>query len=97
MSYEVTGTNAMVKPVTNPVVESQTISLQQISKCKGSFPTNQSWLGHITLPNPEQSGNEFPSILQVMSILTQGRQMYLVIGHGMKKRSHPSNFKMEGR
>ena len=27
-------------------VESRTISLQQVSKCRGSFPTNQSWLGH---------------------------------------------------
>ena len=44
--YEVTGTNAKVKPVTNPDVESRTISLQQVSKCRGSFPTNQSWLGH---------------------------------------------------
>ena len=44
--YEVTGTNVKVKPVTNPDVESRTISLQQVSKCKGSFPTNQSWLGH---------------------------------------------------
>ena len=49
--YEVTGTNVKVKPVTNPDVESRTISLQQVSKCKGSFPTNQSWLGHnITKP-----------------------------------------------
>ena len=30
--YEVTGTNAKVKPVTKPDVESRTISLQQVSK-----------------------------------------------------------------
>ena len=44
--YEATGTNAKVKPVTNPDVESRIISSQQVSKCRGSFPTNQSWLGH---------------------------------------------------
>ena len=41
----------------------------------------------ITLPNLEdgkQSGNEFPSILQVMSIQAQNRQMHLVIGHSME-------------
>ena len=54
--YEVTGTNAKVKPVTNPEVESRTISLQHVSKCKGSFPTNQSWLGHnITRPRKRRT------------------------------------------
>ena len=59
---EVTGTNVKVKPVTNLHVESKTISLQQVSKCKGSFPTNQSWLGHyITKPRRwKGSGNEIP-------------------------------------
>ena len=98
--HEVTGTNANIKPVTNPDVESRTILLQQVLKCRGSFPTNQSWLGH-KLPNPEdgeQSGNKFPSIPQVMSILIQSRQMYLVIGHGMEEKStHLSDFKRGGR
>ena len=44
--YEVTDTNVKVKPVTNPDAESRTLSLQQVSKCKGSFATNQSGLGH---------------------------------------------------
>ena len=44
--YEITGTNVKVKPVTNPDAESRTLSLQQVSKRKGSFATNQSWLGH---------------------------------------------------
>ena len=43
---EVTGTNVKVKLVTNPDVESITISLAQNSKCIGQFPTNQSWLDH---------------------------------------------------
>ena len=49
--YKVTGNNAKVKLTTNPDVESRTLSLQQISKCRGSFSTNQSWLSHnITKP-----------------------------------------------
>ena len=53
--HEVTGTNVKVKPVTNPDVESRTLSLQQVSKCKGSFATDQSWLGHnITKPRKQR-------------------------------------------
>ena len=35
--YEVTDTNIKVKPVTTPNAESRTLSLQQVSKCKGNF------------------------------------------------------------
>ena len=49
--HKVTGTNAKIKPVTNPDVKSRTVPLQQVLKCRGSFPTNQSWLDHnITKP-----------------------------------------------
>ena len=62
--YEVTGANAKVKPVTNPDVESRTISLQQISKYKGSFPMNQSWLGHnITKPRRQRTVRKRISIV----------------------------------
>ena len=44
--YEVTGTNVKVKPVSTPDVEPRTISLQQVSKCKGNFSANQFWYGH---------------------------------------------------
>ena len=43
----------------------------------------------ITLSNPgdgEQSGIEIPSILQVMYILIQSRQMYPVIGKDMEEK-----------
>ena len=97
--YEVTSTNVKVKPVTNPDVESRTISLQQVSKCKGSFPTNQSWLGH-NLPNQEngeRSGNEIPRILHLTPVLTWNRQFHLVIGQDMEEQSsHRSDFKRGG-
>ena len=55
----------------------------------------------ITLPNPEdveQSGKEFPSILQVMSILAQSRQMHLFIGHSMEEKlTHLRDFKRRGK
>ena len=35
-----------VKPVSTPDVESITLSLQHVSKCKGNFLANQSWYGH---------------------------------------------------
>ena len=38
--YEVTGTNVKVKPVSTPDAEPRTISLQQVSKCKGNFSAN---------------------------------------------------------
>ena len=43
----------------------------------------------IILPNPgdgEQSGIKIPSILPVMYILIQSRQMYPVRGHGMEEK-----------
>ena len=40
--YEATGTNMKVKPVSTPDVESITLSLQHVSKCKGNFLANQS-------------------------------------------------------
>ena len=50
--YEATtSTNVKVKPVTTPDVEAITISLQQVSKCKGNFLANQFWYGHsVTRP-----------------------------------------------
>ena len=53
--YEVSGTNVKIKPVSNPEVELRTVSLQ-VSKCKGNFPVNQSWLGHsITRPRKRRA------------------------------------------
>ena len=43
--YEVTETNAKVKPVNNPNVEERTVSLQHVSKCKDGFLMDQSWFG----------------------------------------------------
>ena len=77
--YEVTGSNVKVKSVTNPDVESRTISIQHVSKYKGSFPINQSWLGHnITKPrrwrkvrkrNPRNpTCNTNPDLEQIVSL-----------------------------
>ena len=44
--YEVTGTIVKVQPLSTPDVESTTISLQQVSKCKGNFTANQFWYSH---------------------------------------------------
>ena len=53
--YEATDTNVKVKPVSSPDAESKTISLQQVSKCKGSFSANQFWCGHnITNPRKQR-------------------------------------------
>ena len=53
--YEATDTNVKVKPVSSPDAESKTISLQQVSKCKGSFLANQFWCGHnITNPRKQR-------------------------------------------
>ena len=53
--YEATDTNVKVKPVNSPDTESKTISLQQVSKCKGSFSANQFWCGHnITNPRKQR-------------------------------------------
>ena len=35
-----------IKPVSIPDVESITLSLRHVSKCKGNFLANQSWYGH---------------------------------------------------
>ena len=54
--YEATSTNVKVKPVTTPDVEAITISLQQISKCKGNFLANQFWYGHsVTRPRKRRT------------------------------------------
>ena len=54
--YEVTGTNVKVKPVSTPDVEPRTISLQQVSKCKGNFAANQFWYGHnISRPRKQRT------------------------------------------
>ena len=90
--YEVTDTNVKVKTVTTPDAESRTLSLQQVSKCKGNFATNQSWLGHnITKSRKRRkSGIEIPGIHHVMPILTCSRQF---IGHGMEEQyTHQSDF-----
>ena len=43
------------KPVSSPDAESKTISLQQVSKCKGSFSANQFWCGNnITNPRKQR-------------------------------------------
>ena len=78
--YEVTDTNVKVKPVTNQDAESRTLPLQQVSKCKGSFATNQSWLaiGHnitksikwrkVRKQNPRNSScNANPDLEQTVS------------------------------
>ena len=55
--YEATNTNVKVKPVSSPDAdaESKTISLQKVSKCKGSFLANQFWRGHnITNPRKQR-------------------------------------------
>ena len=44
--YEVTDTNAKIKPVTEPDGEASCVSLQKISKCKTSIPPDEVWLGH---------------------------------------------------
>ena len=41
--YEVTDTNAKIKPVTEPDGETRCVSLQKISKC---IPPDEVWLGH---------------------------------------------------
>ena len=46
--YEVTDTNAKIKPVTEPDSEARCVSLQKISRCKSNVPTDQVWLGHNT-------------------------------------------------
>ena len=43
--YEVTDTNAKIKPVTEPDGKARFVSLQKISKCKTSFPPDKVWLG----------------------------------------------------
>ena len=48
--YKVTDTNVKVKPVTTPDAESRTLSLQQVSKCKGNLPPTSLGLA-IILPN----------------------------------------------
>ena len=54
--YEATSTNVKVKPVTTPDVEAITISLQQVSKCKGNFLANQFWYGHsVTRPRKRRT------------------------------------------
>ena len=53
--YEATDTNVKVKPVSSPDAESRTISLQQVSKCKGNFSADQFWCGHnITNPRKQR-------------------------------------------
>ena len=45
--YEVTDTNAKIKPVSDPDGELRCVSLQKVSKCKGQIATcPQVWLGH---------------------------------------------------
>ena len=44
----------------------------------------------------EQLEIEIPSILPVMSILIQNRQMYPVIGHGIWKKSEPTRAILKG-
>ena len=54
--YEATSTNVKVKPVTTPDAEAITISLQQVSKCKGNFLANQFWYGHsVTRPRKRRT------------------------------------------
>ena len=60
--YEVTGTNVKVKPVSTPDVEPKTISLQQVSKCKGNFSANQFWYDHNIL-DLESGGQSESKIL----------------------------------
>ena len=44
--YEITDSSVKVKPVTDPGSEARCVSLQKISRCKESIPTDQVWLGH---------------------------------------------------
>jgi len=46
LAYEVTDTTVKVKPVTERGSEARCVSLQKVSRCKESIPTDQVWLGH---------------------------------------------------
>jgi len=44
--YEVSDTNAKVKPITEPDDNMRTVSLQKVSKCRSGMKEEKVWLGH---------------------------------------------------
>ena len=74
---------------TNPDIESGTISLQQVLKCRGSFPTNQSWLGHnITKPRRRRTVRKRISKYLTSNVNPDKEQTNEpgYIGHGMEEK-----------
>jgi len=46
--YEVSDTNAKVKPIAEPDGDMRTVSLQKVSKCRSEMKGGKIWLGHGT-------------------------------------------------